>query len=76
MVGGKQYLSLKIGSQSTGTCLSKDTVAHEFNHAIGKNKAFLFLKLTSTLIKYFFKDLIMSKTDLIEIAILNTILKI
>lgn len=36
MVGGMQYLSLMIGSKIKGTCLTTDTVAHEFIHALGK----------------------------------------
>lgn len=36
MTGGKQSLSLLIGNQNTGTCLTTDTVAHEFIHALGK----------------------------------------
>ena len=36
MTGKKQSLSLKIGDAATGTCLTKDTVAHEFIHALGK----------------------------------------
>ena len=35
MTGGKQSLSLLIGNQNTGTCLTTDTVAHEFIHALG-----------------------------------------
>ena len=35
MFGGKQSLSIMIGSASTGTCLTPDTVAHEFIHALG-----------------------------------------
>ena len=40
MTGGKQSLSLWIGNQNTGTCLTRDTVAHEFIHALGN----MFLK--------------------------------
>ena len=36
MVGSMQSLSLMIGSASTGTCLTSDTAAHEFMHALGK----------------------------------------
>ena len=36
MIGGKQYLSLLIGSPTTATCLTPDIVAHEFIHALGK----------------------------------------
>ncbi len=38
MIGGKQSLSLLIGNPG---CLTTDTVAHEFIHALGKkNKKF------------------------------------
>jgi hypothetical protein len=36
MQGGKQYLSLAIGDKSIGSCVAKDTVAHEFIHSLGK----------------------------------------
>lgn len=35
MIGGKQELSIEIGDQFSGTCLTTDTVAHEFIHALG-----------------------------------------
>jgi hypothetical protein len=36
MVGGAQNLSIEIGNSFSGSCLTKDTVAHEFIHALGK----------------------------------------
>ena len=45
MIGGKQYLSLLIGSPITGTCLTPDTVAHEFIHALGKIFSFEIIKI-------------------------------
>ena len=45
MIGGKQYLSLLIGSPTTGTCLTPDTVAHEFIHALGKIFSFEKIKI-------------------------------
>ena len=44
MIGGKQELSIMIGSPSTGTCLTKDTVAHEFIHALGNFFSSLIIK--------------------------------
>jgi hypothetical protein len=52
MIGGKQGLSLLIGSPSTGTCLTKDTVAHEFIHALGK-LYLTFFTYDSFVLKYF-----------------------
>lgn len=43
MVGGEQEISLEIGSNDEG-CLTTDTVAHEFIHALGKIN-FLFFYL-------------------------------
>ena len=36
MIGGKQVLSIMIGDSNTGTCLTADTVAHEFIHALAE----------------------------------------
>ena len=52
MVGSMQSLSLMIGDASTGTCLTSDTAAHEFIHALGKLKLFS-LKLVPHLNKIF-----------------------
>ena len=43
MIGGKQSLSLMIGNSIKGTCLTTDTIAHEFIHALGKTIFNLYL---------------------------------
>ena len=77
MIGGKQFISLLIGSPTTATCLTKDTVAHEFIHALGKIFSFEIMKIKVLRFFYFFqKDLIMNKQDQIEIIMLSITQKI
>ncbi len=42
MIGGNQEISLEIPG-----CLSKDTIAHEFIHALGKTRHLIYKKFKS-----------------------------